>query len=52
MIDTLHIKISKNKSDFEDLELPMFISMFFLLICSICVGYIFSDLFIGFGSNT
>ena len=27
----------------------MFISMFILAICSICVGYIFSDLMLGSG---
>lgn len=47
-------KITKYNEDYilEDVEKPMFISMFFLLICSVIAGYVFSDLFIGFASNS
>lgn len=47
-----HKKIKKKNYILEDVEKPMFISMLFLLICSIIVGYFFSDLFIGFASNS
>ena len=46
-------KVLNNKDVIlTEINLPMFISMFVLLLCSITFGFIASDLFIGFGVNT
>lgn len=41
-----------NKWIYEGLDIRLFIPLFTLLVCSIVVGFLLSDLFIGFGTNT